>query len=493
MTSLWLDTAGPLPTGAPPAPGQPYDTLVAGAGLTGLTTALLLARQGQRVGLLEARSVGAVTTGNTTAKLSLLQGTVLARIRQRHGDEVLRAYVEANADAQAWLLGFLAEHEVAHQVRTAFTYATTDAGERSLAAELDAAQAVGLPVEWSADPGLPFAVDRAITLAGQAQFHPIEVLIALAEAYFKLGGQLHTGVRLLGVRVADHCHVETSAGELTADRVVLATGVPVLDRGAHFARVRPQRSYAMAFRVPGPIPHGMYLSADAPTRSLRTASGRTGELLLVGGNGHVVGRGGSERDRLVDLEAWTRQYFPGAAVTHAWSAQDYQPASLVPLVGALPHSRGRVLVATGFNKWGMTNAVAAARMLVANLDGDQLPWAGTLMGPHLVASDVLDAIALNLQTGWTATSGWFRAGVAGSPSLPDEGEGVVGVLGPRPAARSKVDGRTCTVSAVCTHLGGIVKWNDVERSWECPLHGSRFSPDGQVLEGPATRPLRPLE
>ncbi|HQA78952.1 MAG TPA: FAD-dependent oxidoreductase [Propionicimonas sp.] len=172
MTSLWLDTAGPLPTGAPPAPGQPYDTLVAGAGLTGLTTALLLARQGQRVGLLEARSVGAVTTGNTTAKLSLLQGTVLARIRQRHGDEVLRAYVEANADAQAWLLGFLAEHEVAHQVRTAFTYATTDAGERSLAAELDAAQAVGLPVEWSADPGLPFAVDRAITLAGQAQFHP---------------------------------------------------------------------------------------------------------------------------------------------------------------------------------------------------------------------------------------------------------------------------------------------------------------------------------
>lgn len=489
MTSFWLDTH-PIPDRSTAlAGGEAYDTVVVGAGLTGLTTALLLARAGQRVGILEARAVGAVTTGHTTAKLSLLQGTMLSRVRSRQGDEVLRAYVEGNRAAQAWLVQFLAAAGIAVERREAVTYANADPGLRSLDAEREAAEAAGLAVTWAQDTGLPFGTAGAIRLAEQVQIHPTRALDALLAEFVSLGGVLHTGVRVRDVDVDAGCRVVTPAGSVSAERVVLATGTPILDRGGHFARLVPQRSYALAFRVPGVLPTAMYLSVDAPSRSLRTAAGPEGEVLLVGGNSHPVGRHESPPRALVDdLIAWTGTYFPGAERTHVWSAQDYSPSAGMPLVGALPWSDGRVFVATGYAKWGMTNAVAAALRLAGVLTGERPGWAGVLDAAH--GAGLGTAAKANAEVAGAMASGWLAAESHGLPADPPaEGEGVVGRLNGLPAARSTVAGRTCTVSAVCTHLGGILSWNDVERSWDCPLHGSRFDSSGRVLEGPAVSDL----
>jgi glycine/D-amino acid oxidase-like deaminating enzyme/nitrite reductase/ring-hydroxylating ferredoxin subunit len=491
MTSFWLDT-DPVPErGAPLQPGQKYDVAVVGAGLTGLTTAVLLAAAGLRACVIEARSVGAVATGNTTAKLSLLQGTILSTLLRRHGEDAVRAYVRANLAGQEWLLSFLAARGLAAEQRDALTYANADGGLRTLEAELDASVAAGLPVEWAEDIGLPYAVAGAIRLPGQAQLHPTEVLDALLDEFLAHGGALHTGCRVRDVDVDGGCRVSTSAGEVRVERVVLATGTPILDRGGHFARLRAERSYALAFRVPGTLPQGMYLSLDSPPRSLRTAMGPAGEVLLVGGNGHPVGRHDSPRQLVEDLEAWTGRHFPGAKRTHAWSAQDYAPATGMPLVGALPWSGGRVFVATGYHKWGMTNGVAAGLRLAGALTGGLPDWAGELdaaSGP----GGWLEAAKANLEVAGSAASGWLGAEARSLPDEVAEGAGAVGRLGALPAARSTVAGRTCTVSAVCTHLGGILAWNDAELSWDCPLHGSRFDASGQVLEGPATADLEQL-
>lgn len=494
MRSVWLDTHRvPAAPADEFVPGAHYDTVVAGAGLTGLTVAVLLARAGQRVAVLEARSVGAVTTGNTTAKLSLLQGTTLSQIRRHQSDEVLRAYVEGNRAGMAWLLRHLEERGVPFQRRVAYTYATTSRGAADLRQELEAARAAGLHVNWTRETGLPYKVAGAIALPDQVQFHPMEVLDALAAELRERGGTLVEGVRITGAGLRSPLTVRTAAGPVKADRLVLATGIPVLDRGGYFAKLSPTRSYALTYRVPGApesIPSGMYISADSPTRTVRTVPLGDEELLLVGGNDHVVGRSRSPQAAVDDLETWTQRWFPGAERTHAWSAQDYRSVNLIPFVGTLPRGGGNIFLATGYNKWGMSNAVAAALAISAEILGGDVPWARTLGRRLTTPSDVLTALKVNAEVGFNAPKGWLKAELTELPErAPDEGEGVVGREHGRPVAVSTVDGTTCKVSAVCTHLGGVLRWNDAERSWDCPLHGSRFDADGSLLEGPAVRDL----
>jgi nitrite reductase/ring-hydroxylating ferredoxin subunit len=226
---------------------------------------------------------------------------------------------------------------------------------------------------------------------------------------------------------------------------------------------------------------------------LRTANHEGQELLIIGGNGHDVGRPPKPPSELVqDLISWTQRRFPDAAHTHTWSAQDYRSPSGVPFIGRLPRGGGQVYLATGFSKWGMTNASMAALMISGEILGDPPSWARHLGHRVSRPSVAAKVVGFNAKVGVYATTGWLGAELHqqhGDGQTPAEGEGVVQSRLGRPVAVSTVDGQTCELNAVCTHLGGIVAWNDLERSWDCPLHGSRFAPDGTVLEGPATSPL----
>ena len=497
MTSIWLDRKESFSSDTF-QPGSGYDTVVAGAGLTGLVTALLLARSGQQVLVLEARYPGAVTTGNTTAKVSLLQGTVLSRLARQYPANQVQAYVEANREGQAWLLRYLQEQGVPFQRRDAYTYAATAEGSERLREELIAATTAGMDVAYTADAGLPFPVQGALRLADQAQINPMDVLDALLVDLRSRGGAVAGGVRLRDVSGSGVLTVRTDRGNVTANRVVLATGIPVLDRGLYFAKLKPLRSYAAALELPADLtpPPGMYLSAEEPTHSLRDYEAEGRRLLLVGGHGHHVGRTASEKGHLDGLLGWAGTHFPGATATHTWSAQDYQATNLMPFFGTLPRGRGRILFGTGYNKWGMTNAVAAALGISADILGGQLPWADTIHHRVTSPSGAFSAVKLNAQVAAKLATGWGKVAAeerkAPRPpatAAPADGEGKVYRDGARPMAVSTVAGTTCRLSAVCTHLGGIVHWNDSELTWDCPLHGSRFSSDGQLLEGPATKNL----
>jgi glycine/D-amino acid oxidase-like deaminating enzyme/nitrite reductase/ring-hydroxylating ferredoxin subunit len=465
LTSLWQDRHPRTRPATAPELGGPYDVAVVGAGLTGLTTALLLARAGRSVVVLEGGYVGHGTTGRSTAKISCLQGTQLSTVAARHGAEMVGHYVEAQREGQAWLARFCGDHDVDVQTRDAVTYAYTAGGESRTRQELELARDAGLETEWQADLPLPFPTRGGVRLAGQLQVDPMALLDALTLEAAAHGVHLVERARVTKVAGSGPVHLTTGAGEVAADRVVLATNMPILDRGAFFARMEPARSYCLAFRTPAPYVDAMYLSADEPSRSLRDADDAEGALLLVGGNGHKVGAAVDTQDRVEQLRAWTHEHWPDAVETHAWSAQDYVPHHGLPFAGpVLPGSD--ILVAGGFSKWGFTNAVAASLVLSAHVLGGRLGWADAYQtwSRHEVPG-LAKAALLNAEVGWEMTRGWAGALAGGSVH---------------------VDG----VSRVCTHLGGIVRWNEAERSWDCPLHGSRFDTDGSVLDGPAVCGLR---
>ncbi|MCA4135582.1 FAD-dependent oxidoreductase [Arthrobacter sp. M4] len=500
MTSLWLDrrrTAGTTATVRDSfIPEEDVDAVVIGAGLTGLVTALLLVRSGMRVTVLEGRTIGGGNTGLTTAKLSILQGTVLSGLRKFYSAHVVAAHVEGNKEGQAWLLRYLDEHGTPYQVRDAFTYATTDDGVRQLEAELKAAKEAGLGVLTTRETGLPFSVRNAILLPRQAQFDPMDVLETLAADIRGRGGRIVEHCRVHDVETPGRAKVVTDAGSMNAETVVLATGHPILNRGLYFTKLLAHRSYAVAMNVPDPstLPQGMYLSAESPVRSVRTTPGDNGEILMVGGNGHPTGRFPSPKQRVDELIAWGREHFSGAEPMLAWGAQDYKSVSLMPIFGLLPRGAGRIYVATGYNKWGMTNAVVAALGISSQILGGGPAWAKTLHHRVTHPAGVTSFAGLNLGAARAVADGRSRVAKAphdGVPA-PAEGTGIITRDG-TPTAVSTVDGQTCKLSAVCTHLGGILTWNDADKSWDCPLHGSRFSPTGEVLDGPANRNLRRLD
>lgn len=476
--------------------GRTVDTVVVGAGLTGLVAAVSLARTGQEVMVIEARTVAAGATGNTTGKVSLLQGLTLSQIRAKVGDRGVADYVQANRAGQQWWVDEIGEGEFL-QPATAISYATSGHGQRHLADEFDACRAAGLPVQTVGPdhvdlPGT-VGVRAALRLDGQWQMHSVAVAHRLVELLAGLGATVVEGVRVSGLDSAgsEVATVQTSQGPVRARQVILATGTPILDRGLHFARLEPLRSYAAAYRLPGAVPQEMSLSVDAPTHSVRAVPvpGTGEELLLVGGYGHPVGRGPRAPQQHVDaLHAWTTRVFPGAERVYRWSAQDYRHTTAMPVIGAVPGTNSRVFAATGFNKWGLAMGAAAGIALAGRVAGSTPPWAESFAQVNPSLRAVASTIRLNLTAGLAMAAGWGSA-LAAAQTPHAEGQGAVRREGVHPVGVATVEGEEHRVSAVCTHLGAVLRWNDAECSWDCPLHGSRFSADGAVIEGPATTDL----
>lgn len=497
MTSLWLaDRAN--------QPSQPSslleadreaDVVVVGAGITGLITAVLLARAGRNVLVLEAHSAGAGATGNTTAKISLLQGTKLSKIVARHGAKRARQYVEGNREGQDWLIQHCAAHGISVQREDAYTYAQSEKGLPSARAELEACEAAGVAAEWADTADVPFPFHGGVRLAEQAQFDPMPFLDSLIVELEERGGRLVEGARVQkvtgeGDRLALHVRtVDADEFDVHGQQCVLATGIPILDRGGFFARLKPSRSYCMAYRVPGDITSGMYISTDSPTRSVRYAPTVDGQRLIVGGAGHPVGHAKTPASSVQELDAWAKTHYPGAMQTHYWSAQDYSPIDELPYVGPILPGNDKIFVATGFDKWGMTNGTAAALALAGRILGGRMDWAEAFASwsPHEL-SGIPKAVQLNAEVGLYLARGWITPVTRTLNRTPQEG-GVVSGPPWQLEGRAVVNGVEHRVSPVCPHLGGIVNWNDADESWECPLHGSRFAPDGKLLEGPATRDL----
>jgi glycine/D-amino acid oxidase-like deaminating enzyme/nitrite reductase/ring-hydroxylating ferredoxin subunit len=493
--SVWIETGPDQPQLSRLEQDLRADVAVLGGGIVGLTTALLLAESGVSVVLLEANQVARGVSGHTTAKVSSQHGLIYDQLRSNFGAEGARTYGQANEAALAWIAERIARDKLDCDFRRQASYAyVTSSDKRSqVQDEAEAAREVGLPATFVEDTPLPYDVEAAVRFDDQAELHARKYLLALAER-LRASDQcrIFENSHAVEVDTDEHCVVKTPGGRVTADQVVVATHYPFLDRSLAFARVHPQRSYALACRIVGDPPPGMHISGDSPTRSIRAVPLDDGEeLLLVGGEGHKVGTGGDTEERYRRLEEFAREHWTVVSVDYRWSSQDNVTIDHLPYVGPLTPRADRVFMATGFAKWGMTNGTAAAMMLSDRLLGHENPYA-PLFDPNrfkpLASATTL--IKENAQVGLRFVGD--RITKRGTRSIHDlePGEGdIVSLEGEKVAAYRDEDGELVAVSTRCTHLGCQVNWNRAEKSWDCPCHGSRFAPDGAVLQGPAVHRL----
>src|SRR3954447_2983490 len=495
--SLWMDTTSA--TEHPPlAENTTAQVCVVGAGVTGLTTALLLQRAGRDVVVIEAGTTAGGVTGHTTAKVTALHTLIYAELRDKFGAGGARTYAEAQQEGLEQIASLVQELGIdcGFRRRSAYTYATSDDTAKQVTDEVEAAREAGLAAVEVAETPLPYSVVKAVRLDDQAEFDARAYVLGLAREFTARGGRIfeHTVAKRVTERGGPAVH--TPAGRtVSCEDVVIASHYPFLDRGLFFPRLTPKRSYCIAVRPGGSVPDGMFISAGPPTRSVRSAPYEGGELLVVGGEGHNAGEEGDSTDeRYLRLAAWAADELGARDVTHRWSSQDLQPADGVPYVGRLTPLSRHVWTATGYRKWGFTNGTAAAQILCDRITGRENPWASFFdtarFTPLRSAKGVFSE---GLKDARHMVGDRFKRAEGDSLDDVAPGEGkLVKVDGELAAASRDEDGTLHAVSPVCTHLGCRVAWNVAERSWDCPCHGSRFDRDGTGIQGPAVDPLKPV-
>ncbi|HEY4277116.1 MAG TPA: FAD-dependent oxidoreductase [Conexibacter sp.] len=499
-TSIWLSSAPPS-LGRPLAEGLDVDVAVLGGGISGITTALLCARDGATVAVLERETVAGTggATGFTTAKASALQQTKLAQIRNLHGDEKTAAYAAAQLDALDLIEGLVERHAIdcGWQRLPDVTFALDRTQVDAVHAAQEAARAGGLAVHTTTPSPLPFEPPAAVQLDRQAIFDPVRYVRRLASLLVEEGGHVFDHTAVAQVHDGDPCRVVTAGGEtVRAGAVVVCTNYPLLDRGAFFARMSAERSYVVAARVLDDPPAAMAISAGEPTRSIRPLlTDDRQRWVLIGGEGHPTGSSKATPERYKALERFARERFDVEEIPFRWSTQDGMPVDKLPYAGRYLPRSSRLFVNAGHQKWGMTNATAGARVVADLIAGRDSRFASLLDPNRVTLGAVPDAAKAQASAAAHLVGDRLTPAEASSAAEVPTGEARVvrsGRFGKVGVHRDDL-GAVHAVSLRCTHLGCILHWNDAERSWDCPCHGSRFGIDGQLLTGPASKPLETVE
>jgi glycine/D-amino acid oxidase-like deaminating enzyme/nitrite reductase/ring-hydroxylating ferredoxin subunit len=490
--SVWMATAEGGRFGVLESP-MDVDVAVLGAGITGLTTALLLKDAGLRVAVLEMARVSGATTGHTTAKVSAQHGLLYAAVSSKFGRDAALAYAEAQTSAVQLIEDLVHQHSIDcdWERRSAYAYTELDSHVSEIEDEVEAAREAGLAASFTDETDLPWRVKAAVRFEHQAQFHPRRYCVALARLVDGDGSRVFEQTRALDIDEGSPCVVKTERHDVRAAFVVLATHLPFLDRGAYFARCHPEREYALAAALDGAVPKGMYISVEQPTRSVRQHPFDGGELLILSGESHMTGQDADTERHYAALEDFATTRFGVRSVDYRWSTQDHMSLDRLPYIGKLRRGSDRLYVATGFNKWGMTNGTVAGRVISDLILQRDNPWSD-LFDPNRVnpVASAAGFVKENVNVARRFVQDRLTRRASTSPDELAPGEGQVVPAGLQQIAVSRDQGGELhAVSARCTHMGCIVHWNSAEGSWDCPCHGSRFAPDGTLVEGPAVSPL----
>ncbi len=509
-TSVWMATTTEARLG-PLTENAKADVCVIGAGIAGLTTAYLLAKEGKSVIVLDDGPIGSGQTQRTTAHLSNALDDRYYEIERLHGAQGAKLAAESHTAAIDRIEAIVRDERIDCDFERldGYLFLAPDGDAEELNRELAAAHRAGLTgvVKLPRTPLSPFDLGPCLRFPAQAQFHPLKYLAGLSRAIERDGGRIFTGTHAENIKGGMPAEIKTAAGPIvSANVVVVATNTPVNDLVAIHTKQAPYLSYVIGALVPaGAVAKGLYwdtldpyhyvrLQPFTPEKTAEDPRAPQYDVLIVGGEDHKTGQADDQPERYARLEAWARERCPMMKeVKFQWSGQVMESIDGLAFIGPNPLDEPNVFIATGDSGMGMTHGTIAGILLTDLIFGRANPWAALYYPSRKTLRAAGDFTKENLNVA-AQYADWLTGGDVGSLDdvQPDSGAVLRRGLSKIAVYRDQ-QGALHECSAVCPHLGCIVDWNDSEKTWDCPCHGSRFDRLGKVLNGPANQDLAPAD
>lgn len=495
MNSYWIESTKEEGKFNPLDKDISCDVCIIGAGIFGLTTAYYLSKKGLNVVVLDKSEVGVKASGHTTAKITSQHGLIYNYLIHDFGIDIAKKYLNANEEAIKNIKHIIDEENIEcdFKVQSNFIYATKPEELEKIQKEVNSVNSLDFKTQFVEHTPTPFETLGAIMFPNQAMFHPRKYMLGLCDCILKNQGQIFTNTIVYDVKNLDN-YYETSTKDYTVKSkyVVLASHYPIINfPGFYFTKMYQDTSYIIGVDTKSEAFDGMYINSSAPTYSYRWAQCEDKQLLLIGGAGHKTGEDYiSNASTYEVLEKKAKDLYPNSEILYRWNTRDCITLDKVPYIGEFSNMMPNMYVGTGFNKWGMTSSNVAANIITDKILGIENKYEEAFTSTRLKPiknrwemKDMLKQVATSL--------------VVEKLKIPDEtlnkiendSGAIAEVDGHKIGIYKDSSGKIYAVKPTCSHLGCTLSWNNVDKTWDCPCHGSRFDYKGKNMYDPAIKDL----
>lgn len=499
MSSYWIDSVEENRLHfAPLTSDIKVDVCVIGGGITGVSTAYLLAKSGLHVCILEKEEIAHHATGNTTAKITSQHDLFYQYLIDTFSMDFAKKYLNANEEAIKKIQHIIETEHIDCDFEIQDSYVFTDLEEEvaKIKNEVSAVNSLGFPAELVTALPIPTTYLSGIRFPNQAQFNPLKYVYGLCHCITQKGGQICEHSKVYDVKKEKDSYVTyTKDHTVTSSYVVLASHYPIINvPGFYFLKMYQEASYLIGVETDAELFDGMYINTKAPIMSFRTVPYGNKRLLLIGGSGHKVGTKEDISNAYSDLEKLAKDLYPDANVVYRWQTQDCIPLDKIPYIGEFSTLMPHMYVATGFKKWGMTSSNVAATIICDKILGKQNQYEDIFLSTRFKPiKNGTEFTNMLKQTTQSLMLDKFKIPEETLNTLEKEQGKIIELENTKIGVYRDLKGKFYAIKPICSHLGCELSWNSLEKTWDCPCHGSRFSYTGKSLYDPSIKDIDLLE
>lgn len=470
---------------------------IIGGGLVGLTSAYLLTKKGFKVTILEKNNICTHASGNTTAKITSQHGLFYQYLVNSYSKDYAKKYLEANQMALLEIKEIIKQENISCDLEEQDSYVfTEDLNEvEKIKGEVEALNEIGFDAEYVTETPLPIPVKAAVKFKKQAQFHPRKYAIGLAEAIIKNNGEIYENTKVYDIeKKGDEYLVKTDEYNVKCKYVILASHYPIINfPGFYFMKMYQSTSYIIAVDTHEELFDGMYITSKQPTLSLRTVPYQDKRILLVAGSDHKTGAKIDLKNSYIELENRIKEIYPKAEILYRWNTEDCISLDKIPYIGEFSEMMPNVFVATGFKKWGMTTSKVAANIILDKIVGNTNDYEEVFTSTRLrPVKNYKELTNIVKEVTYSLVLNKFNIPDDTINAIEKEDGKIIEIDGKKVGIYKDKEGKLFAIKPVCSHLGCELSFNNLDKTWDCPCHGSRFDYTGKSIYDPSIKDLEQI-